>query len=135
MTFTRIGDGAELGFRHAFGDMIGGTAGLGERTGIRLGLVNSAPHCLCSLPSPRFLFLSELHEFLVPPGDPGHLDLRHENVPTSGLLPWLPAKHLPTLLSTRSVPSETPTPTQINNLYFQIICVFHPEHSFKVSTL
>lgn len=124
--------------------MIGSTAGLGKATGIRLGLVNSAPHPLCFLPSPRFLVLFELHKFLVPPGEPGHLDLRSGNVPILESAPAAPCRAtcqpcslvpdpLPRVsLGTVpfSVPSEIP-PTQINDVYFQIICISHPERSFS----
>ena len=89
---TALGYGAKFGFRRESGDVIGSIAGLGEATGIRLGLVNSAPHPLCSLPSPRFLFLFELHKFLVPPGEPGHLDLRSGNVPTLESAPAAPCR-------------------------------------------
>ncbi|XP_029781989.1 uncharacterized protein LOC115280942 isoform X2 [Suricata suricatta] len=52
----------------------------------------------------RFPFLSELHELLVHPGAPGHLNLGHRNNPTYGLLPLLPVKHLTALLSSSPPP-------------------------------
>lgn len=110
----RVGDGIEFEFRDGLEDSVGGVVGHGERTGIRGGPVTSASHTLCSLPPPRFLVLSQLHEFLVHPGDPGCLDLGRGNDPASDLLPQLAAKHLAGLFQSLLNPS----PTQINNLYF-----------------
>ena len=94
-----------------------GGLGLGRELGSVVGCeLCFSPSLLSSFS--RFLFLSELHEFLVHPGAPGHLDLGHGNDSTSpGLFPWLPAKYLTTLLSSPpsplrvlpfSVPSESP---------------------------
>ncbi|XP_069856570.1 uncharacterized protein [Dipodomys merriami] len=46
----------------------------------------------------RFLLLSELHQFLVHPGNSGNLDLGHGMNPTAGQLSWLLVEHLTGLL-------------------------------------
>lgn len=105
------------------------------------GELYASPLCFLPLPPPpRFLFPPELHQLLVHPGTPGHLDLGLGNDPTSGLLahtapcqaPDLPAGwplHPPRLLSFFS-PSEPP-PFRLLIRIFKSI--FLPRKSFDLS--
>lgn len=57
-----VGDGAEFGYGHGFGITVRGVAGLGERTRIRLGLVNLAPQpAALFLPSGFFSYLNYMN--------------------------------------------------------------------------
>lgn len=51
MDSDRGGNGVEVvGSRDGCGDRVGGIIGLGERTGVKVGLVNAISHPLCFLP-------------------------------------------------------------------------------------